>query len=540
MNYEDERTIVSDLITNAIEEGVFKELINRDQAKGWYFRLAHAMNLPDLVPLLYHKHIQLANNGKPDWSTNMATSDTKSVIIERNKGAKIPEDMLKLASSACNSCFGYALGTGTKVHMERAPMVDMEFLNMVNDDDEFQKQNSVFYLGKYPATKGELKGDMIQPFVLLSDKDDNPMLVCFLAGDFSQFREDKSEYPDEFFAVKKRLGEKVRQFGDMLGGDIKRVIGELSRPVAREEIGGLIGEQGGKILLLSNTGDLVSYTKDKTGTNREFPWGRVTDSFGFGKTPDNVKKSETPPPAGIVQKTLSKLEQFRLNKKLGLPGATQTPSPAVTEPATATPAEGDVAAPINNTTPSLPKQELVMIAAPIKWSKNQKRDFYNKHFGMCPEGYNSGARMASDILLKTSSLRLVQDWKTVSPDTAIISFHQADKKSAPVTTTTTTLLIPLLNKEQDAALRDKFIATLDAHSKKMPDPHQMQDMESKVPTFCERAGINLEDTFSWSFSTLMKLGNDASMEALALYALQLKQEYTALLESSKSDNRKQM
>lgn len=192
-------------------------------------------------------------------------------IIVRKKDALIPEDFLKLAFEKNPTFLSSAFIDDDKT-MTTDAIAD-HILGDLSDAQELVKDRaSVFYMGNFKEPE-----ESLQPFFALKNDKDEAELVVFLDGEFSNYEDAKSANSHAFHAFNKYFKPQVDKWYKK--GGLKNVLEELEDSMTKENIrNSFMGR--GAVVFFAVTGETI-LIQAKNPDYAEFPWGYVTNSYGY-------------------------------------------------------------------------------------------------------------------------------------------------------------------------------------------------------------------------------------------------------------------
>ena len=398
-------------------------------------------------------------------------------VVYKKKGELIPEqllDKLFFGKPTLVDCCVVDQGKFTFAHPDK-----------VDSKEEFKKIMEVFkdypimYFFGYSA---EYLTDDRQPFVLVRNSKDQPILAVCMQGDFRPYYDEKSAHTDEFHALNKYFRPKLQKIFSLCKEDIPQFLDELRDPVMVEELSTKTFLNQGSVEILTITGEIFSFANDDK--RKEFKWGFTTDTLGHDE-------SEYPVPEkakGGLAEALSGLPGFKPKAKTEAPKAKPEPeTQQVVKPA-----------PV----PATVEDELIFPPAEVQaGSKNQKRAWYNQMFGFAPDNYKNSPGVLRSRLKQKGPIKALSDIPRNVPvgDPNLAANRDANEKvDIPI--------IPDVKKKQiiENFLESKTISKL--LSDQTPfDPKTILETEGKYPTFCESLGLNLIDTYKWSLASKREL-----------------------------------
>ena len=393
-------------------------------------------------------------------------------VIYKKKGELIPEQLLEklfFGKPTLVDCCVVDQGKFTFAHPDRADSIE-EFKKIM----EVFKDYAIMYFFGYDA---EYLTDDRQPFVLVRNSKDQPILAVSMQGDFSPYHDEKSAHTDEFHALNKYFRPKLQKIFSLCKEDVTQFLNELREEVMINELSTKTFIGSGSVEVLAITGETFSFSNDDK--RKEFNWGFTTDTLGHDE-------SEYPIPEeakGGLAEALSSLPGFKPKDKTEAPKA--KPEPATKQ----------VIKP--STVPAKVEDELMFPPAEIQaGTRAEKRGWYSQIFGFVPDNYKNSPGVLRSRLKQKGPIKALSDIARNIPDTN--AAPAAEKVDIPI--------IPDVKKKQIIGnfLESKTISKLLADQTPF-DPKTILEQEGKYPTFCESLGLKLEDTFKWSLASKREL-----------------------------------
>lgn len=465
----------------------------------------------------------------------------EAVILVRDKDKEFDKAFLELAvaryGSVVGTAFVYDGVLEAEAHDASANVDKIMELNA-----SFKECAIVHFLGKFP--EGFNKEDN-QPFTVLADQDGNPMLVCFLEGDFSQFHQAGSARSDAYFTFVKELQPKLKKIAQEKDGDLDEVLKELDHPVTKKDILRYMGTRG-TVTFVAENGAIMSIAFNKELT--EHPWGWASREIKAEEFPE---KEDAPTETEADKKkreTREKIAAAKARFSGTVPVVAQGASAQAAAEAKGKEtgyAEALDKAKSNNKSPTanggdtaLPRIKMVKRDIPIPKQSNNKRKKWirARNNGVLPDNWEE--------------LKFLTIEEPVALDNLRDAMSQADRdKAAEIAKDTTPHHLPSkeelpviephkLKKISDWAASVVPVKTVDASSNVMPSIDMIKATESEVENFFKQCkAIRLEQTFSWPLFRFIQLGN-MDLRSLALMAMTYRNIYGQTLLDEEDDEKK--
>lgn len=392
------------------------------------------------------------------------------VIVVREKGQSLPQPFLEAVFKEDLTHMSLAAGTGNSD--EPLILDQMAFdtdnpaptIEQVLETDKALKDVVVVY--RFGNVAG-LSDTDVQPYTVLVDTENNPTVMLFAAGDFNTFAEPASTFSEEFMASNKYIIPKLKKIYANCGQDLSKFYNELNDPMTKMELTNCITGSGALTLLVK---DHTLMTFDKQSGGSQFPWGWVSNTYGY---------TEAPPKAAEPAPVKSAVKSMFGNRK-GLSKAI-----ASTEPVTPIkPPVPDTAVPPPEVKPEKvegPKEpgetEHKLVEPPPGIHGDAKRRWFNDNCLFVPNNwYKPGVKAPYDPIKAAKNAK--KETPVVTKDLKELKDKIEEKAAKPFTPD------PSRIKRIQG-----FISTLDANGfTNLVDVKQLQAVEAKHPTFFDLTG----------------------------------------------------
>lgn len=323
----------------------------------------------------------------------------KDIIITKDAGKELPADV-QAHLAARTGTFGYAILCDGKITLAQ----NLEPSQLPEYKDILKEFSTVYYFGT----------DTGQPCILLKNEKDSPLLVAFLEGDYEDYHDTNGQTDTANF-VKDYLQTKIDDMVDMFDGDVAKVSKAIKKPSSADDIIAKCGKRA-VLTFFDISEDIYSLQTEDSG-RLEFDWGAASHALTDVPVADAatpIKKEE--------MTTAEKLAAMRAKTatKSATPGVHKTEA-SVTK--LNTPLQTDIknADALSNTTAiRADTQEMVYPPEGALRSNSTAKEWYNAHFGTCPQGYKLGVGdpkkavgMPRSLLKESSNLRHTTGTTTV-------------------------------------------------------------------------------------------------------------------------------
>ena len=243
-------------------------------------------------------------------------------IVVKNKGQEVPSVFLEKVIQIRPSCCGAVILDANGVMQTTRISERAEIVGLNEAQKAFKDEAMLMFFGDYG--EGEINENDLQPFTLLTDDEDRPMVVAFVEGNFEEGNDPTYQRSPAYHYVSEYLSPKVQKMFVECGLDLHKLMDELRHPIIRREL--LSGCTDCAVVLFAQNGEIMSFVKGLNET--KFPWGWSSDLHGYEEKsfPDKVEETK---PVGFLAGLLggSKKE----TKKEEAPPAALTPAPEVIE-----------------------------------------------------------------------------------------------------------------------------------------------------------------------------------------------------------------
>lgn len=408
----------------------------------------------------------------------------KTILIDRIPDTDVPEGFLRKVLKEYPSCGGYAVQTIEK----GAPMLVSDRMDTGAELEAVQALLKGYASARVLLTFSKLEKvqeDFLQPFDFAMPGDVTPLMCFGIEGDFPTMTE--AGITEEANFSKKVVIPNFNKFLKLSEGDLAKFIAEIRDATFVDSLMARIGDRG-VFCFLPPTGDTIWLGKNKLGSS--YPWGQVSNTLGYveeaakaaaavekkggwwsvGKGPDlPVAKEDTPPSPAPVQ------------PPLGLP---QKPADTKIDPP---PAER----PVQDTTVPPPGhwEEL-----PKGLSHKDRKAMVRRVTGCgnnLPDGYDQPGwkYWVVDYPQKAQTLEALKakmddgpkDMRSSKPPKIVV----ADVNSF------------VLSAEEKSAVESTLLKTMDRQGKEIPNPLDIQKMETKYTTFTKQFGVTSDQIDTW-------------------------------------------
>lgn len=463
-------------------------------------------------------------------------------VIHVNAGQVPAEDDLKKIMAKYPASFGLAIledGSLNTISERDLPFEKvMEYFELCKDD----------HVAAHFGATG-IHDEDVQPFVVLSDPNNEALMVGFCDGDYTGFFKKESAHGLNFFFMNQLVIPKISAMFKLTGGNIDTLMSGLLEPVIQEEF--KTYSSRGVLTLMARNGKSPTYAHDD---RKMHPWGWASEDFSdfkeneeeaseaeeaaaeeIKKTPKKVSKlaKGKPKPAATEKKYVSAVEDEDEDQEaaaLAEAAQDQVEKPKKDAPV-AQPAKAGTSGPKPSSTAASPPEvkveyETVTIDVPDMSNKKLYKWFSDTLGGSdkVPSNYKDLRRLTIQRPKKTTvksfadAAKVVAGREALAPNAdGVKTEARGDGSTVETFTTpsgtvvreTVSATMPIISVQQKEAakqwmtapnvakqiefLRDGNIPTLD----------QIKSMFQKVPTFEENLGVPKEHAWRMPFEVLV-------------------------------------
>lgn len=401
-------------------------------------------------------------------------------IIAVNPNETVPDALLIKLFSENRSAMGLVVRDGTSIDIEKFAEMDSvedEVKEMRGILENTKKHHRMLCLSALPA--GFNKAE-IQPWVIIKDSKDKPILVVACEGDFPKhcLVKDQSEF---FTLINDYLGPKIESMFKLLGNDPKKLMDYLRSKDFAAELE-LVYSERGVFEFMPAEGEPFAHGKNKIGL--EATWGRASNVYGY--TEAVLEAGTAEPPAEAPKRSKY---------------ASDDPAPAK-EPVADPPKADPPKTPIEKVAAELPKKRRIDIPRNLHGKRKKAfiRDLYLQHEGKerCPPEWDSMTYVEVDMQTTVKSL--------ADLDKTAVGQVKDMKGDAPIlkSNVSENMPVPVISGPQQANVTAFIKKFLDGNSNRVTNPLEIQKVEAKLAVFTEVAGLTtgLDDLDTWPTSIL--------------------------------------
>lgn len=375
-------------------------------------------------------------------------------IVTVRPNNTVPKALLIKLLSENRSAYGLVVREGSTLVIEKfneQDSVEDEVLEMEGILEKTKGHWRQFTPSAFPEKFNAFE---VQPWTILKDSKDQPLLLLSCEGDF--FKHTKEGQSEFFTLVNDYLGPKIEGLYKLLGNDPKKLMEFLRGKEFAADLALLHGERG-VFEFIPAEGEPFAHGTNKIGL--EATWGRASNVYGYT---DAVQE------AGTAEPEAPKRSRY----------ASDDPAPPATAPTVMPPKADPPTAPIEKVAAELPKKYRQDIPRNLhgKRKKAYIRDLYLQHTGKedLPPDWDNMTYVEFEM---SSTVKSFADLNK----TAAVEIK--DMKGKPESTP-----VPVISGAEQAAVTAFIKKYLDGNSNRVENPLEIQKIEAKLPVFTEVAG----------------------------------------------------
>jgi hypothetical protein len=373
-----------------------------------------------------------------------------------------------------------------------------------------------------------------QPFELVVDKDNKPVLSAFISGDFSKYATDTAEFSPEATLVMEWLADKCASLYEESGSNVNKLIQLLDSPAFRKELQEHM-EPSGVIVMLSTEGSAIMFARQNT-THSMFDWGEVTNHHGYAEKSAQQIKDEAIVQAALEAKEKAAAEPekrvltYKERQALKAQGSAPPPPTATPVPPTEVPVTNVGEYPDKTPGPSVPtvvpgnggptpdynpKTGVIKegsLFPPAQITGRDLKKWYGRHRvgGSKNIQYESRPGIpASEISRASHFYPMLVTGGVRIKDTEVHNEPSVEVHNKP---------LPIVPTDQLA----KAVAIIKKDAALPLSEEQIKAVVAKHPSWSERHGITFEHMCCLSYETLLAIGTDAGVKDLSILAQELR------------------
>jgi hypothetical protein len=170
----------------------------------------------------------------------------------------------------------------------------------------------------YFVTDEEMMEEDLQPFPVVTDANDKPLVYAFVEGKFEKYDEEDPEMGPEAAFVAKWLGDKITGYWSSCNNSVKKLFTLLDTASFRKECQEAMGSRS-VCVLINNEDAPLWISKNNADDSGKFPWGEVSQKLTYEEKPATVDFSKM---------SYSEKKAFKKANPNYVPGSTASAAPA--------------------------------------------------------------------------------------------------------------------------------------------------------------------------------------------------------------------
>lgn len=435
------------------------------------------------------------------------------VTIKRNASLAVPDAYLELAAKENPTAWGFAIVTPDGLITNSGDStIDLEVVRDTFND--YNEQDFYLFLAN---SESAINMDDVSPHWLV-EKDEVPLLVCFIEGKFPGFAKSGSSHPSEYHFLKDHVEPKINDLWELCDGNLDKLMGFIEKKKFGDELIAHANPRGYVTFVAANG---KAFTHGTGEGAAEFKWGWASQNYGYG---EDAPKAQPAKRSLFPQKTVSTVREKHVP-----PG---TPVSPPTETATG-------ASVIKNlgVRPERPR---------ATDSRADRKTFCQRRIGYCPEGWDKkGAdgqypsinvyydKLTNQTVFNNEIKKLGIDAVGLPPlnnppraggkDVEPNNIHGNERPNGPAVTDAVLPIIPPKSREyaHDLLRKEDIKKLIAENGDPISDPKDAKGNEIKLEGFGQQLGMKdgLGDFARLPFSQYLKIAKeDASLMANLCWA----------------------
>ena len=452
-----------------------------------------------------------------------------SVTVTRFAGNVIPEDKIKncLLNTSALGVGVAILQKGVKPHVAvQRVMLDKlpdQLKGVMALQEKYKDRDMVLH---FSAPEEGASKDSLQPYPILHNADDKPILVAFIDG-----------IDDAEALVKEDLHPVLVEAAETVAYDLEKLYEKCKGKLVSNAISGMRGGAEQSITLLLGNDQILYFGEE--GQGHDYDWGWATADLDKLDAPEQkpveeeapIIKPEEQPKVDVEDDMMAALTGGAELPKPEAPKSqvhtTNTQARKVNTPApkanpTTTEVEGGSADPgfkLESPPKGLRQRDLVKwVLARSETLPKGFQELYKEGKLSIPVAVQEVVKDLKDLGNTTAGKAVLAKSENTPLPASPKGATEGMAKLAEAETKVP-ILDPKLRKNiVDTFLKGRTVALLDKDGKDILDPALLKDFEDKQPSFAEQLGLpGMPATYHWTLDDFKTLGG-MSVMALALCA----------------------
>ena len=400
-----------------------------------------------------------------------------SVIMFESGDNRAPDDYMQLVLKDYNKCWSAAVvdlknsKAGAIIKKETPPSLTEinDFRALCSAEGDQPNLALVYWFAKSDKPIHE---DDYQPFVVLKDEEDNPLVIAFVSGALKRYQGEGSAISNEFYYSMEYLQTQMEMLYEQTGKDIEKLDNVLDRDAVEKSLNKSLGNDPATMFLVIADEARSCRAYGSSEKLNEFDWGFTSDRLGWEEVPFEEEKS-----AKVEEKKPLSFAE-RLAAKESKPAAAPVTKSTTTVSVGSGPS--DKLRPPKGATPDSHPQWFTQFP-PSKVQHAKKKDVERYYEKLCGKAPNNAMECPwMQRLSPAQSGISTEPIKSFEGLTKIANTEPVSKSSGP----------PVLTAQDTKWLNEQFIPEyFDAANKKIKNPFTYTEVEDKYPTLQEVTGL---------------------------------------------------
>lgn len=231
---------------------------------------------------------------------------TSLVMLEKADN-RAPDDYMEKVLKTYNTCWtAVSLDLATGKSGSLMPDSDPPTMERITELRNACTDPAVSIAYWFCKSDVEVHSDSMQPFIIVKDKEENPLVVALLAGEFKKYTPDGGDISGSFYYATDYLHTLFEDLMEQASNNIDELGGILDKKINLKNLQNSLAKDETLIIALA---DEKGYCRVFSGAAVEnFDWGFTSDSLGWKEaasnppTPDPVveEKTEDKPLTGMA------------------------------------------------------------------------------------------------------------------------------------------------------------------------------------------------------------------------------------------------
>jgi hypothetical protein len=222
------------------------------------------------------------------------SSNSRVLLIYRNRGCDIPDAYLEKAVKEYGSWSGYSFVINGEINSDSsAGGASVNGIKTLCAHEDIKDVDILFALGKEETPVGGGCPNF-QPFEAITDNAGNVNVLVFVDGELASFKDNKATEGRPYLFFNQRLRPMINSVWSMAGGDAAKFADFMALPHNESGIIADVGKEG-CVCIFTSTPDkpFMAYLDgDNFPTYDEYPWGFTNNTLGYKESEAIVQKPD--------------------------------------------------------------------------------------------------------------------------------------------------------------------------------------------------------------------------------------------------------